>query len=530
MASQTRFIDLPPQRFGAHLSAQAGGSTAVDKTVDNPSWFVTARSPYAQDPFDQQSIASQAGASTERVAAPHTADLQEPSRPVILPTVDRFNADISARGQANLFGRSVQSSALPTAHISGRALVLAGAETLTHGLLRGNKSSTITGGLLLAGGVGAATAAIGAAQATLRAADAKHPLWFGLISLAGLAVLGAGGFMRHYADFHDHDVMAIAAMVALAVGAAESALTGAIAFAAAERVRNIPPSQRRASTALWVLDAGVVTTMTYGLATRLNRFPPLVDSAILGAAYTATFAGIVWQYADGAWFKRANVDVSPHLRTTWAPTALIALTFFSKIMVLIGIKLAVDGFVKDNVAFNASGTLVSIFSFVTVCVPQLSYFHPDLRSSGHARAWPVTLAVIAGAVMLAGGSGLREWAALHHNLPLARGAMALAGIGALSVVACSSLSLAASEIERGRIPMRNRPEVALGLQTVGLAIGVAYGLGIRINKFNPFIDDAMLAVSYFITGMGSTMSYASSQLDRATYHYLQEDVPLRVVR
>jgi hypothetical protein len=93
--------------------------------------------------------------------------------------------------------------------------------------------------------------------------------------------------------------------------------------------------------------------------------------------------------------------------------------------------------------------------------------------------------------------------------------MAIAGVGALSVVACSSLALAASEIVRGRAPMRHRPEVALALQSLGIAVGVAYGPGIRVNQYNAAIDDVMLTVSYLAVAIGGAMSYASSQLDRA---------------
>ena len=65
------------------------------------------------------------------------------------------------------------------------------------------------------------------------------------------------------------------------------------------------------------------------------------------------------------------------------------------------------------------------------------------------------------------------------------------------------------------------------MQVFGVAIGVAYGLGIRMNQYNPLIDDAMLATSYLTVGIGGAMSYASSQLDRATFNYLQDDMPLQ---
>lgn len=475
------------------------------------------QSPYALDLHDVRSITSSTTLASMHSShapehvnfGPSAAPGAPASLPVHLPSAAQFN-----RAQDGA-PRPAQTL-LSALHIGSRAMTLAGAEVLTAGVLHANRSGTIAGGVLLSSGVLSTLGGIAATQAKLRATHPHLVHALALFGSAGLAALAGGGVLRQYGIYHSNQMLTGLAMLPLAVGAGEAAVTGSVCLATDGQKADELPNPKKAQAALWTLDAGVVTAMVYGLATRLNRFSPAVDSAVLGAAYTATLAGVMLQYADGAWFKRSNVAITPRLNTTWGPTAMVTVAFMSKIAVLVGVKFAVDGVMLDNNTYSIVGAVLTTVSFVAVLWPQLGYFHGDLKTSEHPRPKLVTASVIAGAVVLAAGSSLREWAAVKHNLPLARWAMAIAGMGALSVVACSSISLAASEDCRGRAPIRHRPEVALGLQTLGIAIGVAYGLGIRSYQYSILVDDIALATSYLTVGIGGAMSYASSQLDRAS--------------
>lgn len=523
MASQTHILLYPPARLDAPRATQRGApylSEDDDKDVHcEPG---SSKSPYALDLHDLRSISSNttvasqhSGSAAEYInLGPSPSPGAPASLPVFLPSAARFNR---AQDQdASTGPKEPNQKVLSGLHIGSRVMTLAGAEALTAGLLHQNRGGAITGGVLLASGTLSTLGSLTAMQVKLRTTHPRMAHALALFGTAGLAALGGGGVLRQLGINRNNELLTGMAMLPLAAGAAEAALSGGLSLALDGHKAADLPDPRRAQVALWTLDAGVVTAMVYGLATRLNRFSPIVDSAVLGAAYTATLAGVMLQYADGAWFKRSNVAITPRLTTTWGPTAMVSVAFLAKIAVLVGVKFAVDGVMLDNATYTAVGSAVTIASFVGVITPQLSYFHPDLKSSQHPRPKLVTAAVILGAFILAAGSSLREWAAVKHNLPLARWAMAIAGLGALSVVACSSISLAASEDCRGRAPLRHRPEVALGLQTVGIAIGVAYGLGIRSYQYSIIADDVALAASYLTVGIGGAMAYASGQLDRAS--------------
>jgi hypothetical protein len=407
-----------------------------------------------------------------------------------------------------------RSLALGASSVASRMSLMAASEALTHGFLTHSKHEQIMGWLLGAGAVGGLLAAAHQAQLDIAHTSKKYAVAHTVSTLLGAGCLVGGGYMRQWAALSPSVPHSFIAMGLIAAGGAEALATTGQAYIAGERVHGRTPMHAHSQASLLALDIGVVVTMTYGLATRLNNFSLTADYVVLGAAYTTAMLGAVWQYADAIWLKDHNVLTPDALRaqkTSHWPTVGVAFTLGVKIALLVGMKLLIDGTLLDEQWQVVGGAILTMVCTGTIVAPQLAYFHRDIAKQNPHRARQVTFGVIVGAMLLAAGAGIREWAAIQKNLPLARGSMALAGLGALSIVTCSSISLAASERVRGKSPIKHRAEFALALQVVGASLGLAYGLGIRLNKFNFIYDDVALCAGYIAMSLAGAVSYSESQ-------------------